>query len=160
MTTVLLFILLSFSLSLLASIYGWFKGKAQKPIADVFNTALKKELENERLTNEEKLASENRKLDQRHCELEKRLADMEEMRQAFSISFVGGRKWLARYIAEADRAGDEAVEKLLNERIYHLPFDQQYDRTKIIPALGECYVRTVSEAESLGFRRAFRHVNF
>ena len=52
------------------------------------------------------------------------------------------------------------INQATNERIYHLPFDQQYDRTKIIPALGECYVRTVAEAESLSFRRAFRHVNF
>jgi hypothetical protein len=43
-----------------------------------------------------------------------------------------------------------------NERIYHLPFDQQYDRTIVRQQLGERMVRTVSEAESLGFRRAFR----
>lgn len=43
------------------------------------------------------------------------------------------------------------------ERIYHLPFDQQYDRTKILLASGERYVATVAEAEELGFRRAFRH---
>jgi hypothetical protein len=43
-------------------------------------------------------------------------------------------------------------------RIYHLPFDQQYDRTKIVPSLGEMYARTVEEAESKGFRRAYRHV--
>ncbi len=116
MTTVLLFILLSFSLSALASIYGWFKGKAHKPVADAYNKALKIELEKERLANEEKLASENRKLDQRRDELEKRLAEMEQMRQAFSASFVAGRKWLARYIAEADRAGDEAVAKWLKTR--------------------------------------------
>ena len=41
-------------------------------------------------------------------------------------------------------------------RIYHLPFDQQYDRTRIIPKLGEKYVATVVEAEAAGFRRAFR----
>lgn len=41
-------------------------------------------------------------------------------------------------------------------RIYHLPFDQQYDRVRIIPALGEYYVSEVREAEKLGFRRAFR----
>lgn len=44
------------------------------------------------------------------------------------------------------------------EKIYHLPFDQQYDRTKIIPELGEFYVTTVAEAERKGFRRAFRHL--
>jgi hypothetical protein len=103
-------------LFVLVSIHGWFAGKANQPIADAYNKALKGELEKERLANEEKLASENRKLDHRRDELEKRLADMEEMRQAFSTSFVGGRKWLARYIAEADRAEDEAVAKWLKTR--------------------------------------------
>ena len=42
------------------------------------------------------------------------------------------------------------------EKIYHLPFDQQYDKAKILPALGECYVATVAEAEQRGFRRAWR----
>ncbi len=41
-------------------------------------------------------------------------------------------------------------------RIYHLPFDQQYDNTKIEPKTGEMYCATVLEAESKGFRRAFR----
>lgn len=40
-------------------------------------------------------------------------------------------------------------------RIYHLPFDQQYDRT-LIEFRDECYVQTVAEAEALGFRRAYR----
>ena len=42
------------------------------------------------------------------------------------------------------------------EKIYHLPFDQQYDKAKILPALGECYVTTVADAEQRGFRRAWR----
>ena len=40
------------------------------------------------------------------------------------------------------------------EKIYHLPFDQQYDHIVISPEKGECYCMTVAEAESLGFRRA------
>jgi hypothetical protein len=44
------------------------------------------------------------------------------------------------------------------ERIYHLPFDQQYDRTQICRP-GECYVETIKEAEHLGFRRAWRYVS-
>lgn len=44
------------------------------------------------------------------------------------------------------------------EKIYHLPFDQQYDRTIIEPHKGEFYAYTVKEAEDAGFRRAFRHV--
>ena len=41
-------------------------------------------------------------------------------------------------------------------KIYHLPFDQQYDRTEI-KLQGECYAYTVAEAEAKGFRRAMRH---
>ncbi|MFA5805817.1 MAG: restriction endonuclease [Melioribacteraceae bacterium] len=41
-------------------------------------------------------------------------------------------------------------------KIYHLPFDQQYDRTTIEKERNECYVSTVAEAEKLGFRRAWR----
>ena len=43
-----------------------------------------------------------------------------------------------------------------NEKIYHLPFDQQYDKVVIEPKRGECYAATVKEAEKLGFRRAFK----
>jgi hypothetical protein len=42
------------------------------------------------------------------------------------------------------------------EKIYHLPFDQQYDRTQVSRP-GECYLATVKEAEECGFRRAWRH---
>lgn len=41
------------------------------------------------------------------------------------------------------------------EKIYHLPFDQQYDNVKICKP-GECYATTVKEAEDKGFRRAFK----
>lgn len=43
------------------------------------------------------------------------------------------------------------------ERIYHLPFDQQYDKTKI-DGKGETIVKTVKEAEDLGFRRAKKYL--
>ncbi len=41
-------------------------------------------------------------------------------------------------------------------KIYHLPFDQQYKRT-IIDKPGEFYACNVKEAEDAGFRRAMRH---
>lgn len=41
------------------------------------------------------------------------------------------------------------------EKIYHLPFDQQYDKT-LISSKGEFYAATVKEAEEKGFRRAFK----
>ena len=43
------------------------------------------------------------------------------------------------------------------EKIYHLPIDQQYDRTIIGNRSGEFMAYTVKEAEDAGFRRAFRH---
>lgn len=39
--------------------------------------------------------------------------------------------------------------------IYHLPFDQQYDHTKI-DSPGEFFAMTVAEAENAGFRRALK----
>ena len=44
-----------------------------------------------------------------------------------------------------------------NTKIYHLPMDQQYDRTVITKSKGEFYAFTVKEAEDAGFRRAFIH---
>ncbi|KKW06722.1 MAG: hypothetical protein UY78_C0050G0005 [Parcubacteria group bacterium GW2011_GWA1_53_13] len=42
-------------------------------------------------------------------------------------------------------------------KIYHLPMDQQYDRTIVGNKDGEFYAFTVKEAEDAGFRRAFKH---
>ncbi len=41
------------------------------------------------------------------------------------------------------------------QKIYHLPFDQQYDNIKLTHP-GECYVSTVQEAIESGFRHACR----
>lgn len=42
------------------------------------------------------------------------------------------------------------------EKIYHLPFDQQYDSVQIDRSKGECYAFTIEEAEANGFRHAYR----
>jgi hypothetical protein len=47
------------------------------------------------------------------------------------------------------------INRTTGEKIYHLPFDQQYDTTKI-DHLGEFYAMTVKEAEDAGFRRAYK----
>lgn len=49
------------------------------------------------------------------------------------------------------------ISRSSGEKIYHLPFDQQYDRVLIEPGKGEFFASTVKEAEAAGFRRAFRH---
>lgn len=43
------------------------------------------------------------------------------------------------------------------EKIYHLPFDQQYDRTIIGDQKGEFFAWTVQEAAEKGFRRAKKY---
>lgn len=43
------------------------------------------------------------------------------------------------------------------EKIYHLPFDQQYNSTIIEHQKGEFYAWNVEEAEEAGYRRAQRH---
>ena len=43
------------------------------------------------------------------------------------------------------------------DKIYHLPFDQQYYKTQI-KLTGECYATTVEEAVEKGFRRARKHM--
>lgn len=48
------------------------------------------------------------------------------------------------------------VNRNTGTRIYHLPFDQQYDVTKIRVKEGDFYCLTVVEAEEKGFRRAYR----
>lgn len=49
------------------------------------------------------------------------------------------------------------INRSTGERIYHLPFDQQYDSARIDKDKGEFYAMTVAEAEKADFRRAFRH---
>lgn len=49
------------------------------------------------------------------------------------------------------------IGRVSEEKIYHLPFDQQYDNIVIEPKRGEFYGSSVKEAEEAGFRRAYRY---
>lgn len=48
------------------------------------------------------------------------------------------------------------INRMSGEKIYHLPFDINYDKTVIDPAHGEFYAATVQQAESAGFRRTHK----
>ena len=48
------------------------------------------------------------------------------------------------------------INKATKEKLYHLPFDQQYDKCSIKLGSGEFYAMTVKEAEEKGFRRAMK----
>ena len=49
-----------------------------------------------------------------------------------------------------------SINRTTGEKIYHLPFDINYDKTVIDPAHGEFYAATVPQAESAGFRRTHK----
>ncbi|GEM_PF-6509305 len=49
------------------------------------------------------------------------------------------------------------VNQATKEKIYHLPFDQQYDRTQINASMNEFYATTCAEAENRGFCRAMKY---
>ena len=49
------------------------------------------------------------------------------------------------------------INNTTGEKIYHLPFDQQYWHTLIEPNTEECFVFTIQEAIDKGFRRAKRY---
>ncbi len=72
-----------------------------------------------------------------------------EFANALGVKFQE-RRAFARYPAIKCNVGKRS------ERIYHLPFDQQYDVTSVVPAGGDCWATSAQEATSLGFRRAFR----
>lgn len=44
------------------------------------------------------------------------------------------------------------------EKIYHLPFDLNYDKVRIEPERGESFAWTVTEAEEKGFRHAYKWI--
>jgi len=48
------------------------------------------------------------------------------------------------------------VNSTTGEKIFHLPFDQQYDKIVVGDTAGECYANTVKEAMAMGFRHAYR----
>lgn len=63
-------------------------------------------------------------------------------------------------VVENEKLKDYPIIKCNNskggEKIYHLPFDQQYDKIKINKKGTAMYVATAAEAEKLGYRRAYK----
>ena len=135
----------------------WAKHKTihEKHICQLFGTTLKYWLEQKQFLTRNRL------------EFLASLIEQNEIRGVFITST--GLSNVAREFA--DELGIEVKEKFSfekypsikcnvsrrnGEKIYHLPMDQQYDRTIIEQERNECYVETVAEAEKLGFRRAWR----
>ena len=66
--------------------------------------------------------------------------------------------WRAGIVAETD-PGDCVIKGNIardGDRIYHMPFQQNYDRTRINEAAGERWFCSEAEARAAGWRRALR----
>ncbi|MBI2024769.1 MAG: restriction endonuclease [Candidatus Harrisonbacteria bacterium] len=77
-----------------------------------------------------------------------------EMAQALSVEVIENKPLGEFPRIKCNINVDETGRKT---KIYHLPMDQQYDRTIVGDKEGEFYAFTVKEAEDAGFRRAFKH---
>ncbi len=111
----------------LAAVYGWFSKKSTRFREDEYNRTLrlkieeqqrefqrfqensKKELEEKRRELQSLEREKKREIEEKKEEIEKRTKYLADMRSAFSSGYVSGRKWLAHFIAEADRALDESI---------------------------------------------------
>jgi hypothetical protein len=80
-----------------------------------------------------------------------RLSDLaKEFANLLHVDIVEGKQFEPYPIIKCN------IARRSSEKIYHLPFDQQYDKVRIEPGRGEFFAMTVSEAERAGFRRAWR----
>lgn len=85
-----------------AAAWGWLSDKSQKVKEDAFNRDLRTKLEADRRQFEIKVAAQNR-------ELQARTAYVSSLRSNLDGGVLNSRQWLAKFVAEADRAFDESV---------------------------------------------------
>jgi len=77
----------------------------------------------------------------------------------WSGSFVKPWDWRLGEVQAAQKAHECAIKGNINregERIYHLPFQQFYPKTKIDKSRGERWFCTEQEAVEAGWRRSLR----
>ena len=85
-----------------SAIYGWFSDKSKKLREDEYNRNLRQQLHDQKQQFEREMGELTR-------QFEKRAEFAEGLRKEFTASYVRGRKWLAAFIAEGDRAVDDSI---------------------------------------------------
>jgi nitrogen fixation/metabolism regulation signal transduction histidine kinase len=103
-----------FVLFVASGIHGWFSEKSRSLREDEYNRKLRQEL----LNQAQNFESEMVKLNQ---QLEKRKELVAGLRREFDTGYVKGRKWLAAFIAEADRALDDSISLNLRNKSHPAP---------------------------------------
>jgi hypothetical protein len=111
--------------------FGWFKGKALAPREDALNRNLRNQLEEDRRIFERKIAQDiealdaivlertddcDRQIAERQGGLAERQKYVEKLRQEFNTGFLSGRRWLAKFVSEADRIVDESISNRLRNK--------------------------------------------
>ena len=93
----------------IAAIHGWFSDKSKKLKEDEFNRTLRQQL-----------GEKKRQLDQKAAEiardLQKRTEYLAALRREFEAGYLRGRKWLAQFISEADKASDDSISSTLRNK--------------------------------------------
>ena len=92
-----------------AMAYGWLSDKSKKIKEDAFNRELRAKLEAERLVFEKTSAQQLSDFDARKAYLDKTYEE-------FRVGILSGRKWLAKYIAEAERVNDDAIADRMRDK--------------------------------------------
>lgn len=134
----------------LAAIFGWVSGKAREVKENAFNRELTKELQDRSTRLDWRIEDANGKLarqvDDAERELRERMKYLTTMREEFEASYIGGRKWLAHFIADADRRLDEEIARNL--------------RNKSHPALKAAEQVTVARAERREFKELVKFLEY
>ena len=89
--------------------YSWFSDKSKKLKEDKLNRELRQKLEADRLAMEQEAALRARAIEARE-------AYIAELQAKFDSGILPGRRWLASFIAEADRALDESISEHLRDK--------------------------------------------
>lgn len=84
------------------AIYGWFSDKSRKLKEDEYNRNLRQQLHDQKQKFETEVAERTR-------QFEKRTEFVGGLRKELMAGYVRGRKWLAAFIAEADRVLDDSI---------------------------------------------------
>src|SRR5690625_1958230 len=86
----------------LAGIHGWFSGKSARLKENQYNRDLRRQLDEEKRKHAQEIRD-------KEYELHTRAEYLTKREQVFADGYLAGRKWLAHFIADADKALDEGI---------------------------------------------------
>ena len=119
-----------------SAIHGWFSEKSRLLKEDEYNCTLRQQLFDQKQNLESEMAKRSRSQQQQledrmqklksekakfTQQLEKRAEFVAGLRREFDAGYMQGRKWLAAFLAEADRALDDSISLNLRNKSHPAP---------------------------------------